>query len=52
MDRRLFPMIQAGLKPGGVLIVESFIDVEMGKEPEYLTIGKTPIDKSEDTDFV
>ncbi|MBU1341753.1 MAG: class I SAM-dependent methyltransferase [Proteobacteria bacterium] len=26
MDRRLFPMIQAGLKPGGVLIFESFID--------------------------
>jgi 2-polyprenyl-3-methyl-5-hydroxy-6-metoxy-1,4-benzoquinol methylase len=26
MDRRLFPMILAGLKPGGVLIFESFID--------------------------
>lgn len=26
LDRRLFPMIQNGLKPGGVLIFESFID--------------------------
>ena len=26
LDRRLFPMIIAGLRPGGVLIVESFID--------------------------
>ncbi|WP_217641245.1 class I SAM-dependent methyltransferase [Desulfobacula phenolica] len=26
MDRRLFPMIQKGLKSGGVLIFESFID--------------------------
>jgi SAM-dependent methyltransferase len=26
MDRRLFSMIQKGLKPGGVLIFESFID--------------------------
>ncbi len=26
MDRRLFPMIQKGLKPGGILIFESFID--------------------------
>jgi 2-polyprenyl-3-methyl-5-hydroxy-6-metoxy-1,4-benzoquinol methylase len=26
MDRRLFPMIQKGLKPGGVIIFESFID--------------------------
>lgn len=26
MDRRLFPMIEKGLKPGGVLIFESFID--------------------------
>ncbi len=26
MDRRLFPMIRKGLKPGGILIFESFID--------------------------
>ncbi len=26
LDRRLFPMIKEGLKPGGVLIFESFID--------------------------
>lgn len=26
LDRRLFPMIKKGLKPGGVLIFESFID--------------------------
>ncbi len=26
LDRRLFPMIIAGLRPGGVLIVESFMD--------------------------
>jgi tellurite methyltransferase len=26
MDRRLFPMIEKGLKPGGILIFESFID--------------------------
>ena len=26
LDRRLFPMIQDGLKPGGVLIFESFLD--------------------------
>lgn len=26
LDRRLFPMIKTGLKPGGVLIFESFID--------------------------
>lgn len=26
LDRRLFPMIQDGLKPGGVLIFESFMD--------------------------
>lgn len=26
MDRRLFPMIQKGLNPGGILIFESFID--------------------------
>lgn len=26
LDRRLFPMIKDGLKPGGVLIFESFID--------------------------
>ncbi|CCK82030.1 class I SAM-dependent methyltransferase [Desulfobacula toluolica] len=26
LDRRLFPMIKNGLKPGGVLIFESFID--------------------------
>jgi tellurite methyltransferase len=31
MDRRLFSMIEKGLKPGGVLIFESFID----KEKEY-----------------
>ena len=28
LDRRLFPMIKNGLKPGGVLIFESFIDEE------------------------
>ncbi|MFO7715522.1 class I SAM-dependent methyltransferase [Desulfosarcina sp.] len=32
LDRRLFPMIQEGLKPGGVLIFESFMD---GKKDEY-----------------
>jgi tellurite methyltransferase len=32
LDRRLFPMIQAGLKSGGVLIFESFIG---GKKDEY-----------------
>lgn len=32
LDRRLFPMIQAGLKPGGVLIFESFMD---GLEKKY-----------------
>lgn len=26
LDRRLFPLIKKGLKPGGVLIFESFID--------------------------
>jgi hypothetical protein len=26
LDRRLFPMIKKGLKPGGVLIFESFVD--------------------------
>jgi SAM-dependent methyltransferase len=26
LDRRLFPMIKKGLKPGGVIIFESFID--------------------------
>jgi SAM-dependent methyltransferase len=26
LDRRLFPMIQDGLRPGGVLIFESFLD--------------------------
>ncbi|BBO72379.1 SAM-dependent methyltransferase [Desulfosarcina alkanivorans] len=26
LDRRLFPMIREGLKPGGVLIFESFLD--------------------------
>jgi len=26
LDRRLFPMIQEGLKPGGVLVFESFLD--------------------------
>ena len=26
LDRRLFPMIKKGLKPGGILIFESFID--------------------------
>ena len=31
MDRRLFPMIQNGLKPGGTIIFESFID----KKKEY-----------------
>ena len=29
LDRRLFPLIQNGLKTGGVLIVESFMDGEM-----------------------
>ena len=29
LDRHLFPMIQEGLKPGGVLIVENFIDENM-----------------------
>ncbi len=28
LDRRLFPMIRNGLKPGGVLIFESFLDGE------------------------
>ena len=28
LDRRLFPMIQEGLRPGGVLIFESFLDGE------------------------
>ncbi|WP_319524756.1 class I SAM-dependent methyltransferase [uncultured Desulfosarcina sp.] len=32
LDRRLFPMIQEGLKPGGILIFESFMD---GKKDEY-----------------
>ncbi len=32
LDRRLFPMIKDGLKPGGVLIFESFIDE---KKEEY-----------------
>jgi len=32
LDRRLFPMIQDGLKAGGVLIFESFIG---GKKDEY-----------------
>lgn len=32
LDRRLFPMIQDGLKPGGVLIFESFMD---GMKDEY-----------------
>ena len=32
LDRRLFPMIKDGLKPGGFLIFESFIDE---KKPEY-----------------
>jgi len=32
LDRRLFPMIQAGLRPGGVLIFESFMG---GKKDEY-----------------
>jgi len=31
LDRRLFPMIQDGLKPGGVLIFESFMDGEKDK---------------------
>jgi tellurite methyltransferase len=31
-DRRLFPMIQDGLRPGGVLIFESFMD---GEKDEY-----------------
>jgi tellurite methyltransferase len=31
LDRRLFPMIQNGLKPGGVLIFESFMDGEKDK---------------------
>ena len=32
LDRRLFPMIKEGLRPGGVLIFESFIDE---KKDEY-----------------
>jgi SAM-dependent methyltransferase len=32
LDRRLFPMIRQGLKPGGVLIFESFLD---GEQDEY-----------------
>lgn len=32
LDRRLFPMIQDGLKPGGVLVFESFMG---GKNEEY-----------------
>ena len=32
LDRRLFPMIRAGLEPGGVLVFESFIG---GMKPEY-----------------
>jgi tellurite methyltransferase len=32
LDRRLFPMIQDGLKPGGVLMVESFLG---GKNDKY-----------------
>lgn len=28
LERRLFPLIQGGLKPGGVLIFESFLDGE------------------------
>jgi tellurite methyltransferase len=32
LNRRLFPMIQDGLKPGGVLIFESFMD---GVKDEY-----------------
>lgn len=32
LDRRLFPMIRKGLKTGGVLIFESFLD---GKRDEY-----------------
>jgi SAM-dependent methyltransferase len=32
LDRRLFPMIQEGLKPGGVLVFESFMG---GKNEEY-----------------
>jgi SAM-dependent methyltransferase len=32
LDRRLFPMIKEGLRPGGVLIFESFIDK---KKDEY-----------------
>jgi SAM-dependent methyltransferase len=31
LDRRLFPMIQNGLKPSGVLIFESFLDGEKDK---------------------
>ena len=31
LDRRLFPMIQNSLKPGGVLIFESFMDGEKDK---------------------
>jgi tellurite methyltransferase len=31
LDRRLFPMIQSGLKPGGILIFESFMDGEKDK---------------------
>ncbi|BBO75766.1 SAM-dependent methyltransferase [Desulfosarcina widdelii] len=32
LDRRLFPMIQDGLKPGGILIFESFMN---GKKDKY-----------------
>jgi SAM-dependent methyltransferase len=32
LDRRLFPMIQNGLKPGGILIFESFMD---GEKDDY-----------------
>ena len=32
LDRRLFPMVQDGLKPGGVLVFESFVD---GEEDKY-----------------
>jgi SAM-dependent methyltransferase len=31
LDRRLFPMIIAGMQPGGVLIVESFLDDRQGR---------------------
>ena len=31
LNRRLFPMIQEGLRPGGVLIFESFLDGETNK---------------------